>query len=166
MPSVFCFFSFNYQVEIMEQNIYMIRMQKILFIAKELHERGYENLRVIPSLSPSGMSWRCSFRSKNNREKEDILASVWIQSFKNAEENDGETVENLSTIFEKAHASFLRKCKGEDPEYKAWFRQMLAALDKGELPYAFSDSFGPAEYWKTSADHKIYTLPGEEQYYF
>jgi hypothetical protein len=29
-------------------------MQKILFVATELHKRGYENLHVIPSVSPNG----------------------------------------------------------------------------------------------------------------
>ena len=47
--------------KLMEPNFYMLNFQKILYVAGNLHKKGYENLRIVPSLSPSGLSWRCSF---------------------------------------------------------------------------------------------------------
>lgn len=147
-------------------NFYMANMQKVLFVARELHNKGYEKLRVIPSLSPSGASWRCSFVTERDRG---IIASSWIyQIF----ENDFTTTEiNLSIIelterFETEHSSFLRGCLGRDYEYKEWYSGMLRLLRTEELPYAFCDYFSPTDYWKTSKDNKITTLPNEIRFYY
>ena len=150
----------------MEHNPYMLNMQKVLFIAHELHQRGYENLRVIPSKSPSGMSWRCFFISTTDSEKENVFASGWMERLVNNETNDAESIEELANLFEREHQSFLKKCQGENPQYLEWFSQMVSVLKKEELPYAFADYFGPTDYWQTSHGNKIYTLPNEQQYYF
>lgn len=35
---------------------------------EELHKRGYENLKTIPSLSPSGVSWHLEFLNLDKKE--------------------------------------------------------------------------------------------------
>ncbi|MCK9304341.1 MAG: hypothetical protein M0P27_02970 [Bacteroidales bacterium] len=63
----------------MNENNYMPNMQKILFLVKELHNRGFYDICVIPSLSPSGLSRRCSFLINGDRERIEIISSNWIQ---------------------------------------------------------------------------------------
>lgn len=36
------------------------RAQRVLLMVHDLHKRGYQRLRVIPGVSPSGAYWRCS----------------------------------------------------------------------------------------------------------
>jgi len=148
------------------KNYYMINRQKILFVARELHKRGYENLHVVPSIAPTGLAWRCRFDVISNGEKQSVPVSNWISQFV---ENENKEIEQshqeLADLFEKEEADFLEKCKGEDREYAEWYSEMLNKLEEEELPYAFGEYFGSAEFWETSLHKKIKTLPNEIQYY-
>lgn len=149
----------------MRESYYMINMQKLLYIVKELHIRGYEKLRIIPSLSPTGLAWRCSFISGSNSKRRTIISSSWIQDILNVEEKNEYSIEQLTDMFGKEHIEFLNTCKGKNKEYVDWYSEMLSKLKEGELPYAFSDYFGPTYYWETSEGQKIITLPNEKRYY-
>ena len=84
---------------------YEINMQKILFIAKELHKRGYEKLRVEPSISPTGLSWRCSYFVILGTKKESIIVSNWIQI------EEKYSIQELADLFEKEYIDFFSKCR-------------------------------------------------------
>jgi hypothetical protein len=148
-----------------EKNYYMINMQKILFVARDLHKRGYEKLRVVPSVSPSGLSWRCQYIVSNG-EKKSIVVSNWISNFIiNENEEIKQSPQELADLFEKENAKFLTKCKGKNNEYVKWYSDMLDTLQEGELPYAFDDYFSSTDFWKTSMENEIKILPGESCYY-
>jgi hypothetical protein len=132
--------------------------QKLLFMVQELHKRGFERLRVVPSLSPSGMSWRCEFVS-NSRIP--FTASNWITKFEEAEEKIKYTPQKLADIFSEENFDFLKECEGDNKEYVEWYSAMIESLREGELPYAFADYFSPTDFWQTSNGNKIKILPGE-----
>ena len=151
----------------METNFYMLNHQKVLFVARELHKRGFENLRIVPSLSPSGLSWRCSFITIVNREEMNVFASLWLQSNYEYQNKEIElNIEELTDNFMKKERNFLENCRGKNEEYVKWFGNILQKLEPEELPYAFADYFSPTSYWKTSLGNQIDTIPGEEKYYF
>jgi len=144
----------------------MINMQKILFVAGELHKRGYDNLHIVPSLSPTGLAWRCKFVVMSNGGKQSIIVSNWISQFINDENKEiKQSPQELAKLLEKENAEFFVKCKGENREYIEWYSEMLNKLQEGELPYAFADYFSPTDFWKTTLDNEIKTLPNECQYY-
>ena len=149
----------------MSDNHYMINMQKLLYIVKELHIRGFEKLRIIPSLSPSGLSWRCSFLSDTDSERKTLISSGWIQDILNREQKKEYSIGELTDIFEREYVDFLTMCKGGNKEYVEWFSKMLDKLKEGELPYAFDDYNNPSDYWKTSEGQEIRTLPDEKHFY-
>ncbi len=149
----------------MNENYYMINMQKLLHIVKELHIRGFEKLRVIPSMSPSGLSWRCSFIVDSSSKFKPVISSSWIQDVFNVGEKNECSIEELTDMFVKKHIGFLQKCKGDNKEYVEWFRSMLQNLKEGELPYAFAEYFSPTDYWQTSEGRKIVTLTDEKRFY-
>ncbi len=149
----------------MSENYYMINMQKLLYIVKELHIRGYEKLRIIPSLSPSGLYWRCIFLADTDSDRTTIVSSGWIQDVLAIEQKNEYSIGELTDRFEKDHIDFLNLCKAKNKEYVAWYVDMLHCLKEGELPYAFSDYFGPTGYWETSQKQNIPTLPDEKSYY-
>ncbi len=140
---------------------YNINRQKLLFMVEELHKRGFENLRVIPSLSPSGIYWRCKF--VNGKENK----CYWLYPLlEEKSEEVKQTTSELADLFIKERHDFIETCKGENKEYTEWFSEMVNSLETEELPYAFSDYFSPTDFWKTSAGREIKTLPNEKDYYF
>lgn len=146
----------------MESNFYMLNMQKVLYIAGNLHKKGYENLRIVPSLSSSGVYWRCSFIT----QKLNIIVSGWIQEHFEINEKEIElSIEELTNLFIEKENDFLQNCKGKNEEYVKWFENVLLNLKKEELPYAFSDYFSPTTFWKTSLGNEIKIIPGDEKYY-
>lgn len=149
-----------------QKNYYMVNMQKILFVASELHRRGYENLRVVPSVAPTGLAWRCMFVVPSGEKNISIPISNWIWGFMH-DKNDEITlsIQELADLLEKENMDFLAKCRGENREYVEWFGNMLSKLQEGELPYAFADYFSPGDFWKTTSGNEINILPGESEYY-
>jgi hypothetical protein len=150
----------------MKSNFYLANRQKLLFMVEELHKRGFGKLRVMPSESPSGLHWRCSFiDEKKNHE---LSASNWI-SYHEGENSKGEiklTIVELTDLFVKENFKFLELCKGQNNEYTTWYGGMLKQLLNDELPYAFIEWELQKVVWKTLKDNKIETLTSEGKYYF
>ena len=150
----------------MDSNFYMTNRQKLLFMVKELHKQGFGRLRIIPSLSPSGLYWRCSFIDETNNNH--FIASGWIckHEKENSQEEIKLTPQELADLFMKENSDFIEHCKGRNEEYVKWYDKMVESLKKDELPYAFADYFPPTDFWKTSEGNEIKTLPNEKEYYF
>jgi hypothetical protein len=153
----------NIEVKKVERNIYQINMQKLLHVASELHLRGYEKLRVVPSVSPSGMSWRCLFVAE---PENGIITSTWLSQYSHNEREIEYSIIELTELFEREHMRFLESCKGKNKDYVEWYQNMLSHLEEDELPYAFDDYFSPTDYWKTTNNQKIKTLPNEKDFYY
>ncbi len=151
----------------MEPNFYMLNFQKILYVAGNLHKKGYQNLRIVPSLSPSGLSWRCSFVTYKEGRIVNVYASNWIQGFDKINDKEIElNIEELTNLFIEKENDFLQNCKGKNEEYVKWFERVLQNLKEEELPYAYAEYFSPTSFWETSLGNEIPTLPGDEKYYF
>ncbi len=149
----------------MDTNFYMTNRQKLLFMVKELHKRGFEKLRVIPSLSPSGTYWRCDFIDET--KKFNFTASNWVYCHEkeNSKEEIKLTTQELADLFIKENFEFIEHCKGENKEYATWYSKMLAQLTtKDELPYAFADRAIEKGFWETSKNNKIKIFSDEDRY--
>jgi hypothetical protein len=149
----------------MKSNFYLSNRQKLLFIVEELHQRGFEKLRVMPSESPSGSHWRCSFiDEKKNHE---LSASNWISYHEgqNSKEELKLTTLELTDLFVKENFKFLELCKGQNNEYAEWYSGMLKQLDNEEVPYTYLDWKLQKVIWKTLNGKKIETSPSEGKYY-
>lgn len=132
-------------------NFYNTNMQNLLHLAKELHTKGFGKLKVTPSVSPSGMSWRCEFYCG----KKEVIASSWITSICDITEKEIPATE-LIQLFERQHTDFLKACKGTNTPYIAWFADMINSLQPEELPYASADYFPETDHWLTTKGRKIY----------
>jgi len=154
----------NYYTDV-KKNYYMINMQKVLFIACELHKRGYEKLRVVPSVAPTGLAWRCQFVAFSYGKKHEFIASNWVSRFSYFDDKEIKySTPKLADIFEEENTDFLAICKGESREYVEWFSGLVSQLREGELPYAFEDygSYYAEGFWKTSKGNKIKMLPDDD----
>ena len=145
----------------MENNCYKTNRQKLLFMVNELHKRGFGNLRIIPSLSPSGMYWRCSFVNQENDRN--FNATNWLGEYETENLQEiKQTPSELAELFVKENIDFIKYCKGENDEYVKWYEEMVNGLDEGELPYAYAEYFSPTDFWKTSSQKTIKTLSDEK----
>lgn len=104
--------------------------------------------------------------TSDKNQKLEIIASSWLQDLCNISECEIQlNIEELTNIFIEEHKEFLEKCFGKNEEYANWYKDILEILDAEELPYAFSDYFGPTIYWKTSLGKKIYLSDSESILY-
>jgi hypothetical protein len=145
-----------------EKDFYMTNRQKLLFMVQELHKRSFEKLRIIPSLAPSGLFWRCSFLYES--KSPECIASNWLSDCENMysqEEIAKMTPQTLADLFIQENADFIAHCKGENAEYIKWFAEMIEQLEEKELPFAFSDDFSFTDFWKTTKGKEIKILPNE-----
>lgn len=150
----------------MDSNLYMKNRQKLLWMVKELHKRGFGKLRIVPSLSTSGLHWRCRFIDETKAHS--CIATNWIYDHENEDllEEIKLTPPELADLFIKENPDFITHCSGKNEVYEKWYGEMVESLEEEELPYAFADYFYPDDFWQTSKGNKIKTLDNEKEYYF
>jgi hypothetical protein len=76
------------------------------------------------------MSWKCSFIADNSSQKDEIIASNWIHKNFNLKEEIEYSIEELADNFEIDHLDFLNLCKGKNPGYIEWYRDMQNKLNE------------------------------------
>lgn len=147
----------------MEIDFYIINMQKCLHLARELHLRGFEQLRVFPHVSPSGTAWRCDFESE--KYGENVAVSSWMYGkIKDFEKSKITTsIKDLANQFESEFSELMRMSSFRNTEYVKWYKEMLEQLEQDELPYALDDYWHATEYWKTTKGKKIPLPPNSNE---
>lgn len=126
---------------------------EIIMIVHELHQRGYEQLRLYAGMSPSGCSWRWYVYPKvlmkdNLFERHDGWVPFKCPSGY-ASEDLPEKGRKIITAddFVKEYDSYVSLAKGEDKEYVKWFETLVKSAQNNDFPIAFSEFFD-AEQWK------------------
>jgi hypothetical protein len=128
----------------------MRRAQRVLLMVHELHKLGYQRLRIVPGMSPSGMHWRCSVTHTGN-----ILAAHGAMmriegeaahytsgqgnAFFDWEDARRDTARQLAGKFLERFAELAAKGRGLDWSYAGWYVQMLGFAERGALPVAYAD---------------------------
>lgn len=147
--------------------------QKLLLMVRELHCQGFEKLRIIPHIAPSGLYWRCEFVPKKY-----ILKKIGTKKGVNAAEyefpfytsgmefnyfewEDGKNISltQMAERFAEKFPVFMEDCRGEDKKYAKWFFKMLATLTENDLPYFFNDYFDAYTYVPTTKGNLLSMPP-------
>jgi len=120
---------------------------RIMFMIKELHQRGYSSLYLYSGLSPSGMHWRYEIGQ--------MVDGKWPNSpliVKGSVQNTGEikwaadnsTVELLADGFESYYKDLLNP-KSQANAYTQWYAILIDGLNPNELLVFFADYGGKHE---------------------
>lgn len=125
-----------------------IDYNKLLWVAHELHKSGYENLEVVPVISPSDEIYRCFFKPFGDAFNE-VMVSYWFRDLNQTDKRNLGVAE-LAKQFEEDHPGLVLKCKGSNPKYVAWYYKTLLELQEGELPFAYSEYFVSDGFWRTT----------------
>ena len=125
--------------------------RRLLNFVHELHQRGYEQLRIQPATSPSGMHWRCAFYPRKNfvsaTEIDESLHSGRPMLYSSAEQGrffewddaDEKSPAELADRFIECFPNLVRDSFGPDPAYVAWFEKAVQMAQQDAFPIFFAD---------------------------
>lgn len=154
------------------------RALRVLSMVGELHKRGYQRLRVVPSMS--GLRWSCRITPASNtlRTNGGHLAYAGSDRHLIADYRDGDsyfrfgdrhraaTARVLADTFAVRYPELCASGRGADWAYAGWFVELLGLAEQGWFPNCYTGSWpinesDPPELinpWETSSDKKP-TLP-------
>jgi len=114
---------------------------------------GYERIRIVPSMAPSGCFWRyaivpssCVSQSHGARLGHSSYSPPYPEGSIGSDVVTGvfgdtgeESPKELAEIVLKAFPALKIEGKGEDQEYASWYRNMLQLSAPDGTIYAFAD---------------------------
>lgn len=129
------------------------RAIRVLSMVGELHKRGYQRLRVMPYVSPSGAYWRCvigpvdAFYRNHGAILSEGASPAPIASYSSSQENEyfgwndaGE--DGARALAEKFVQRFDRLGEAErgwDYPYAGWYVHVLGLAERGWVPVVLAD---------------------------
>lgn len=126
---------------------------------EELHKLGYEKIRIVPSMAPTGLSWRCFITTKKNTSKRcgamlatPFNAGEWE---KTVIPTNGFFKWNMMELspyenalkFIKEYPFMAQNGKGKDTAYFLWFKKVVRECYHFLLPITYE------EYWNCLEDN-------------
>lgn len=127
---------------------------RVLSVVSELHARGYQELRISPGMSGSGMYWRVAVAPARWIDPrtmlltaEDVPAARYTtgQEKRYFDWTDAEsaTVTRLADLFSERFPRILAESRGRDWSYAGWYLEMLGHARRGHFPVAYADWYSP-----------------------
>lgn len=128
---------------------------RILQGIRVLHQRGYHRLRILPGMSPSGMSWRVSIATTA-----DLNTGLWFDAahavlhstgglteFAGSEVTVTATPESVADLILNGLPAIVPT--HDDPGYVAWYTGLLSLVEQyRRLPIAHDDHFDVSKGWE------------------
>lgn len=125
--------------------LHKLGVYELMQILHDLHKRGYQKLRWISYMAPTGLSLRCHITTQDHIcvNREIIIAGnnneVWCTS--TSVMTTGENIRPFIKIFMDENPQLLEIGKGKDSEYVEWFNKLLSLVANGQTPVFYG------EYW-------------------
>jgi hypothetical protein len=163
------------------------RAIRVLAMVGELHKRGYQKLRVMPFMSPSGNAWRCwigpdtlfyrnhgAYLSDAGCEEDQSISlsaryTTGADLYFDWQDADKDDARTLADKFLARFTRLAGQGEGWSYVYAGWYQRLLGLAERAWIPVVASDygsfSFSrvtledhrPPE-WRTAND-KTPTLP-------
>ena len=130
----------------MQQNsFHNLGVYELMKILHELHKLGYQKLRWMSYIAPSGLCLRCHITTQDHicANREIVFGGdpneIWCTSI--GAMTTGEDIKPLFETFMNENPRLLEIGKGNDPEYVEWFNKLLSFAAEGQTPIFYE------EYW-------------------
>ena len=137
---------------------------EIIMMLHELHKRDYQQLRILPGMSPNGCCWRWFIYPKALMK--DNARMEWHNDIMPFECPHGTTrhtktgcdYKELADQFMALYPDIALLGKGKDEEYMKWFQRLVRHAKRDCFPIAFAD--GPVgEEWGWTASRRKLPYP-------
>ena len=128
------------------------RAIRVLSMVGELHKRGFQRLRVMPYMSPSGAYWRCEIGPiecfyRNHGAVLQDLGPTPIARYSSGAENhyfewrdaEQDDARSLATKFIERFDRLAERARGWDYPYAGWYLHLLGLAEDGWLPFVIAD---------------------------
>ena len=142
------------------------RAVRVLAMIGELHKRGFQRLRLMPHMSPSGLHWRCAIGSADNfyrnhgakllnygsffGDDNQRQTTAVVAHYTSGQENhyfgwndsERDSARSLADKFVNRFSHLVNSGRGWDYPYAGWFLRLLGLAEAGWLSFVFSDYAG------------------------
>ena len=135
------------------------RAVRVLAMVGELHRRGYQRIRVMPFMSPSGNHWRCwispdtlFYRDHGAYLRDTDFSETQSASlsarYTSGDENhyfgwadsEDDDARSLADKFLVRFSRLAGEGEGWSYTYAGWYQRLLGLADRGWLPVVISDN--------------------------
>lgn len=126
---------------------------EIIMMLHELHNRGYEQLRILSGMSPNGCCWRWSIYPKiamgDCADAERKIRGVHCDcpSGSLGRERSNDDYFKMADLFLDKYKSLFNVARLPDKDYIRWFQDVVEHAQNNEFPIAYDDFFN-AEEWE------------------
>lgn len=140
----------------------------------ELHTMGYQRLRICPSMSASGLAWRCAITPVSNVLRRhgawiadwDHLSAHYSSSMEARyfgwNDGEGKGPKALARMFRERFPEIAAEGYGADWEYAGWYSWMLSLTEPDSFPYAYADWDTPSDVMQTTGGGAVPLPPSGE----
>ena len=135
---------------------------EIIMILHELHQRGYEQLRLFSGMSPNGCAWRWEIYPKilmwddNSFECRGYGTSFECPHGSASESKPQGRPLITADEFIKGKEDLFELAKAKDGAYVEWFGQIVRHAEQEDFPIAYADYFSAKEWKFMSGDPLSY----------
>lgn len=143
-----------------KRDLHNLGAYELMQILHELHNLGYQKLRWMSYMAPTGLSLRCHITTQDHicTNREIVFAGdlneIWCTS--TGAMTTGEDIKPLVKTFMEENPRLLEIGKGCDTEYVKWFNKLLSFAATGQTPIYYE------EFWSLPVGRiKVgqYTMP-------
>lgn len=150
------------------------RSARVVTMLSELHKAGFQLLRVMPSMSPSGAHWRLAIgpvelfhrnhgaimvsefdlKSSSKQKLEALVRGVALYS--SGQAGDGsffgwqdakqDDARELAYKFLQRFPLLAEHGRGWDYAYAGWYQRFCGLVEQGFFPYCFADTESPSRH--------------------
>jgi len=150
----------------------IMQCRTVLLLIHELHLRGYQRLRGIPAMEPSGKYWRCAIAPVSlvsvhhgARLVADVRKDPRIATYTSRDQNryfqwtdvyPYASPKELAILFVERFPEVAEAGRGSDWPYAGWYMEMLRLTHPDLFPYAVAKGKVPCTYLPTAspAEHR------------
>lgn len=125
--------------------------QRLLHMVHDLHKLGYQKLRILPYMAPSGCYWRCEIRPARDFSSSDggkltvhgepiaRYSSADADRFFGWQDAGDDDPLDLALKFTDCFPVVNEVGLGSDWSYAGWYVELLSNVDCAYIPYFFAD---------------------------
>jgi hypothetical protein len=127
---------------------------RVFLMLEELHRRGYEQLRLVPGMSSSGLAYRSSISPAVNVSVTNGALAVDHELVAAHTSANGDalfqwadaaesSIAELARMFIRRYPKLAKLGRAPDPSYVSWFKTAAEFARRGDFPIAYdSESLG------------------------